>query len=149
MLGLHLQVTDMSKKDSSQELAKKLFSKSEVQNKIAVNTVKLIIGDIVTLYDEFRKAEGLGALFFNPVCPENSNYMTIQDIKTDIVLAEEIMNDDLKDFLKKLLNVIDKEQDSKKSIVVLVTSKSMSVHVVDLNTVEDQIKELADAFSCD
>lgn len=137
----------MPKDTSAKELASKLFSKSEVQNKIAINAVKLIIGDIVTLYGEFRKAEGLGALFFNPSEPNKSTYLTIDDIKKDIILAEEIMDDDLKDFLNKLLNVIDREQEQGTCVVVMVTTKSMSVHVIDLNTVEEQIKELADAFS--
>ena len=149
MPGLHLQIIDMASKESVRQLASKLFSKSEVQNKIAMNTVKMIVGDIVTLYDEFRKAEGLGALFFNPSNPENSTYMPIADIRTDIILAEEIMNDELKDFLNKLLKIIDKEQDSGKSIVVLVTSQSMSIHIVDLNTVEEHLQGLADAFSRD
>jgi len=139
----------MAKSNAAGELAKKIFSKSELQNHIAVNVVKMIVGDIVTLYEEFRQAEGLGALFFNPVNPENSSYMTVKDIKTDIILAEEIMDDDLKEFLKKLLNIVDKEQDNKQAIVVLVNNQTMSIHLIDLNSVETQIKELVDAFSRD
>jgi hypothetical protein len=134
---------------NSERLASKLFSKSEVQNKIAVNTVKMIVGDIVTLYQEFRKAEGLGALFFNPVTPENSSYMTIKDVQNDIVLAEELMDDDLRDFLKKILRVIEDEQEQETAIVVLIKNQTMSIHIIDLNTVDTQIKELVDAFSRD
>jgi len=134
---------------NSERLANKLFGKSEVQNKIAVNTVKMIVGDIVTLYQEFRKAEGLGALFFNPVTPENSSYMTIKDVQNDIVLAEELMDDDLRDFLKKILRVIEDEQEQETAIVVLINNQTMSIHIIDLNTVEVQMKELVDAFSRD
>lgn len=134
---------------NSERLASKLFSKSEVQNKIAVNTVKMIVGDIVTLYQEFRKAEGLGALFFNPVTPENSSYMTIKDVQNDIVLAEELMDDDLRDFLKKILRVIEDEQEQETAIVILINNQTMSIHIIDLNTVDVQIKELVDAFSRD
>jgi len=134
---------------NSERLANKLFGKSEVQNKIAVNTVKMIVGDIVTLYQEFRKAEGLGALFFNPVTPENSSYMTIKDVQNDIVLAEELMDDDLRDFLKKILRVIGDEQEQETAIVVLINNQTMSIHIIDLNTVEVQMKELVDAFSRD
>lgn len=139
----------MTLNHGSQELASKIFSKSELQNKIAINTVKLIIGDIVTLYNEFRKAEGAGALFFNPMAPENSTYMPVKDIKNDIILAEEIMDNDLKSFLEKLLNIVDKKQDDNEAIVVMINNRSMSIHLVDLNTVEDQINELVDAFSRD
>jgi hypothetical protein len=139
----------MTLNHGSQELASKIFSKSELQNKIAINTVKLIIGDIVTLYNEFRKAEGAGALFFNPMAPENSTYMPVKDIKNDIILAEEIMDNDLKSFLEKLLNIVDKKQDDNEAIVVMINNRSMSIHLIDLNTVEDQINELVDAFSRD
>lgn len=139
----------MTHSRNSEHLASKLFSKSEVQNKIAVNTVKMIVGDIVTLYQEFRKAEGLGALFFNPVTPENSSYMTIKDVQNDIVLAEELMDDDLRDFLKKILRVIEDEQEQETAIVVLINNQTMSIHIIDLNTVDVQIKELVDAFSRD
>jgi len=139
----------MPKSNTANNLAKKIFSKSEVQNQIAVNVVKMIVGDIVTLYEEFRSAEGLGALFFNPIAPENSSYMTIKDIKNDIILAEEIMDEDLKDFLKKLLNIVDKEQDNKQAIVILINNQTMSIHLIDLNSVDTQIKELVDALSRD
>ena len=43
------------------QLAKKLFGKSEAQNRMSLSTVKMILGDIDTLYKEFRTAEGLGA----------------------------------------------------------------------------------------
>ena len=139
----------MSVSNQGEQLASKIFSKSEVQNRIAVNTVKMIVGDMVTLYQEFRKAEGLGALFFNPDAPENSHYMPVEDIKTDIILAEEILDNDLRDFLRQLLSVIDKEQDSNSAVVVLINSRGMSTHLIDLNTVESKIDELANAFSRD
>ncbi len=139
----------MTKNRSVDDMAKKLFSKSEVQNRIAVNTVKMIIGDIVTLYQEFKKNEGTGALFFNPASPNNSCYMSIKDIKNDIILAEEVMDNDLKVFLEKLLNVVIKEENGDKAVVVLLDSATMSIHLVDLNTAEETINELANAFSRD
>jgi len=139
----------MAIRDSGKTLANSIFGKSEVQNRIAINTVKMIVGDIVTLYQEFRKTEGRGALFFNPSSPENSTYMTMEDIYSDIAIAEEVLDDDLKTFLSKLLNVVNKEENSENSIVVMVTPKSMSIHMIDLNSAEEQLKELADAFSRD
>lgn len=132
-------------KPSTKKFASSLFGKSEIQNRIAINAVKMIIGDIVTLYKEFRKAKGLGALFFNPVSPENSTYLDIEDIKNDMILAEEIMDDELKQTLQKLLNVIDKEQDTTNAVVVLLDSSALSIHLVDLNTTEEVINEVADA----
>lgn len=148
-LGLRLQGIDMSANKPDSKLAHNIFGKSEVQNRIAVNAVKMIVGDIVTLYQEFRKAEGLGALFFNPAQPEASTYMTVPDIRNDITLAEEILDEDLKDFLTKVMNVIHKEQDNNIAVVVLVDRNAMSIRLIDLNVAEDRINELANAVSRD
>lgn len=139
----------MSKENSTSKLAHSIFGKSEIQNRIALNAVKMIVGDIVTLYQEFRKADGAGALFFNPAEPEASTYMTIPDIRNDIILAEEILDDDLKEFLNKLLNVVDKEKDNDVAVVVLVDKNSMSIRLIDLNLAEERINELANAISRD
>ncbi len=135
----------MSSKASS-KLANSIFGKSEVQNRIALNAVKMIVGDIVTLHDEFKKADGAGALFFNPSAPEASTYMTVADIKKDIALAEEIMDDELKKFLQKLLNVVDKEHKNEVAIVVLVNKEAMSIHLIDLNAAEERLNEFSNAL---
>ncbi len=137
----------MINENTAGRLAKAIFGKNEVQNRIALSAVKLIIGDIATLYTEFRKTEGLGALFFNPVNPECSNYMALKDIYKDVALAEEIMDDCLKEFLNKLINIINKEADSEQPIIVMVDDMSMSVHVVDFNAAEKRVNEVVDAVS--
>lgn len=139
----------MSNKNTVEKLAKAIFGKSEVQNRVALNAVKMIVGDIATLYSEFRKTEGLGALFFNPASPDCSQFMTLKDIHTDVILAEEIMDDYLKDFLNKLINVINKEAESEKPVVVMVDETAMSVHVIDLNLADERINEVVDAISRD
>jgi len=60
---------------------KSIFGFSEIQNRIALNTIKMIVGDMVTLYTEFKTNEGAGALFFVPSQPEASRYVTVADIK--------------------------------------------------------------------
>ena len=136
----------MSKSQPASKLANSIFGKSEVQNRIALNAVKMIVGDIVTLHDEFKKAEGAGALFFNPSAPEASTYMSVSDIRKDIALAEEIMDDQLKHFLEKLLVVVDKEQKNEVAVVVLVNREAMSIHLIDLNAAEERLNEFSNAI---
>jgi hypothetical protein len=132
----------------AKRLANSLFSKSEVQNRISLNAVKMIIGDVVTLYTEFRKADGIGALFFNPQRPDDSQYLTLSDIHKDIALAEELMNEELCDFLKKLVNLIQSESENESPIVVMIDQSGMSVHVIDLNLAEEMITQrMKDAIS--
>lgn len=126
------------------KLAKSIFGRSEVQNRIAKNAVKMIIGDIVTLYSEFRNYEGLGALFFNVRCPENSHYMTTKELYNDIILAEEQLDSGTKEFLEKLLNVIEKNEDTENAIVVLVEATGLSVMVIDLEVVNESLEKQAE-----
>lgn len=130
--------------DNIKALGNKLFSKSEVQNRIAKNVLKVILGDITTLYNEFRTASGLGALFFNTMSPLNSLYMTTKEIYNDIILAEELMDTDTKEFLQKTLNVIEKNSDNTTPVVVMVDSDGMSIHLLDLDEISQRIDQQAE-----
>lgn len=126
-----------------QNLKQVLFSKSEVKNRISSSALKLILSDIVTLYGEFKKAEGAGALFFNPSYSDQSQYLTISEIKKDIILSEEMLNTKLCKFLTDLINIIEKEEDSNKPVVVMVDNTGMSAHVIDLEKASLAIDEEA------
>jgi hypothetical protein len=133
--------------DHTKALGQKLFGKSEVQDKISKNALKIILGDIVTLYSEFRTAKGLGALFFNTTAPSNSLYMTIKDIYNDIIVAEELIDPDTKQFLQSVLNIVEKNSDNTTPIVVMVDAKGLSVHLLDLDAINDNIERHAQDIS--
>jgi hypothetical protein len=133
--------------DHTKALGQKLFGKSEVQDKISKNALKIILGDIVTLYSEFRTAKGLGALFFNTTAPSNSLYMTIKEIYNDIIVAEELIDSETKQFLQSVLNIVEKNSDNTTPIVVMVDAKGLSVHLLDLDSVNDNIEKHAQDIS--
>lgn len=133
--------------EHTKALGQKLFGKSEVQDKISKNALKIILGDIVTLYSEFRTAKGLGALFFNTTAPSNSLYMTIKEIYNDIIVAEELIDSDTKQFLQSVLNIVEKNSDNTTPIVVMVDAKGLSVHLLDLDAINDNIEKHAQDIS--
>jgi len=135
----------MSHSEAVQKLSNVLFGRDEVKNRIALSAVKMIIGDIVTLYNEFKTAEGAGALVFNPHSPEKSLYMPLREIQRDLILAEEAMDNNLKKFFEKVQSIVVKESGTEKPIVIMVTEDSMSVHVIDINQTEERLKEALDA----
>lgn len=128
-------------------LGQKLFGRGEVQNRISKNALRVIFSDVHTLYTEFKKAKGAGALFFNPYAPDNSTYLDLTEIKNDIALAQELLDTETAGFLKTLFNVVDNESDSAKSVVVLVQNTKLSLFTIDLNEVDKHIDELANAYS--
>jgi hypothetical protein len=71
--------------------------------------------------------------------------MTVNEIATDRALAEEVMNEPLADCLSRLINIIEKEQESDAPVVVMVDPLGLSVHVLDL----DKANKLIEKFSED
>jgi hypothetical protein len=140
----------MTKSKELNQLAKNLFGKSEVKNRIGLNTAKMITGDIVTLYQEFRKASGEGALCFNPAKPEQSIYMTVSDLKTDMALAEEMCDAETAAFLSQAIELVQKvSSDENKALILLTSRYGISAHVVDLDEANSRLDGMADAASRD
>ena len=128
----------------AERIAKALFGKSEKQQRLAMETLKSIIGDIVILYQEFRKASGPGSLVFSTISSEQGVYLTPDDIRTDIAMAQEMCDDGIGKYLSDLLEKVSKfEDDEDKAVITLLTDKGMSTHVLDLNDAEHNLKVLS------
>lgn len=123
------------------QLKQNLFAGGEAKRRMASNVVRMIIGDIITLYTEFKTHKGDGALFFNTSNAEASQYLSVDEIKTDMALAEEMMNKDLANFFQKLLKVIEKESPSQDPVVVMLDVTGMSIHVLDTNKIDEVLEE--------
>lgn len=123
------------------QLKQNLFAGGEAKRRMASNVVRMIIGDIITLYTEFKTHKGDGALFFNTSNAEASQYLSVAEIKTDMALAEEMMNRDLANFFQKLLKVIEKESSSHDPVVVMLDVTGMSIHVLDKNKIDQVLEE--------
>ena len=128
----------------AERIAKHLFGKTEAQTRMASETLKSIIGDIVILYQEFRKASGPGSLVFNTLGGDQGVYMTPADIRNDITQAQEMMDDGLGSYLSDLLEKVGKfEYDEDKAVITLITESGMSTHILDLNDASDNLKSLS------
>ena len=127
----------------AEQLKYNLFSGSETKRRMANNVVRMIIGDVATLYEEFRTHEGDGALFFNPSNPDHSQFLTLTDIQNDIALAQEVLDEDLVSFLTKLQNVVKRESGSGEPIVVMVSQHGMTVHVLDRTKIDEILESSA------
>lgn len=138
-------MTDFGKKIKA--LSASLFGKGEVQSRMAKNTLKMILGDMVTLHDEFKKYKGTGALFFTPENPLKSSYVTINDLVNDKAVAEEMCDEGTGKFLEKLINILEKNKEAEHPVVVLCSEIGLSVHVLDLNETDEKIDKVADAAS--
>lgn len=129
------------------EFSANVFGTSESQRRMAKNTVKMILGDMVTLYQEFKTHLGTGALFFMPNSPTKSSYVTVKDLVNDKAIAEEMCDKATGEFLTKLIHIIEKNEESGKPVIVMTSGFELTVHVLDLNEIDENINKVADAAS--
>jgi hypothetical protein len=73
--------------------------------------------------------------------------MTIKEIYNDIIVAEELIDSDTKQFLQSVLNIVEKNSDNTTPIVVMVDAKGLSVHLLDLDAINDNIEKHAQDIS--
>lgn len=147
MHGILSKTTMLNIGDKAKNLASSLFGLGEIKNRIAKNAMKVLISDIATLSSEFQTAKGDGALFFNPSDPNRSQYLTLKDIQNDIALAEELCDSNTANFLKKLINMVQKDDNKKNPVVVMVDYNGLSAHKLDLNSLDERIEGLINAVS--
>ena len=134
MLGATSKI--MTKSD---ELAAVLFGKGEHSDRVAQNALKMIVGDMRAIFQEYVKAEGRGALFYNTINEDFSTFMKLEDIRGDKELAHNNNDSDLEEFLQKLENVVNDEDEFEKAIIVLLTQDGMSLHLLDIDEASEKI----------
>ncbi len=130
-------------REPAKALAKTIFGNKKEKDRFAATTASLIVGDMITLYDEFRKARGAGALFMNPECPEQSTYLTLKEIHNDMSVAEEFGNNELAGVLKRLINVA-QNSDEGDAVIVTVDSNLLSAHVLNMTKAKEQLSNFAE-----
>ncbi len=130
-------------REEAKALAKKIFGNKKEKDKFATTTASLIVGDMITLYAEFKKARGAGALFMNPECPEQSVYLTLKEIHNDVSVAEEFGNNELVDVLKRLINVAQNSGEDD-AVIVTVDSNVLSAHVLNMTKSKEQLNNFAE-----
>ena len=127
----------------SEELGQVLFGKGYASDKIAENTLKMIVGDMRAVYQEYVKIEGKGALFYNTINADFSTFMTLEDIRGDKQTATDHNDANLHDFLEKLEECVMKEEPFEKAIIVLLTADGMSLRLLDLDQATERISDAA------
>lgn len=121
------------------ELEAVLFGKGEVNDRVAKTSLKMIVGDMRAVFQEYVKVEGKGALFYNTINADFSTFMSLKDINGDKDLARTNGDEDLHDFLEKLEKCVAEEDPWDKAIIVLLTNDGMSLHLLDLDEAAEKI----------
>lgn len=132
---------NLSKKATA--LTKQLFGGNQVENKIAAGVMRTILSDITRLYFENKQVRGKGVLVFNPEEPEKSRFLTVGDLEDDLSVAQEAMNTQMADMLKKVIKVVEKENESDVAIIAMIQLNGIAIHLLDSEEANKRIDEMS------
>jgi hypothetical protein len=132
---------NLSKKATA--LTKQLFGGNQIENKIAAGVMRTILSDITRLYFENKRVRGKGVLVFNPEEPEMSRFLTVGDLEDDLSVAQEAMNTQMADMLKKVIKVIEKENESDVAIIAMIQADGIAIHLLDSEEANKRIDEMS------
>jgi hypothetical protein len=132
---------NLSKKATA--LTKQLFGGNQVENKIAAGVMRTILSDITRLYFENKQVRGKGVLVFNPEEPEKSRFLTVEDLEDDLSIAQEAMNTQMTDMLKKVIKVVEKENESDVAIIAMIQLDGIAIHLLDSEEANKRIDEMS------
>jgi hypothetical protein len=132
---------NLSKKATA--LTKQLFGGNQVENKIAAGVMRTILSDITRLYFENKQVRGKGVLVFNPEEPEKSRFLTVGDLEDDLSVAQEAMNTQMTDMLKKVIKVVEKENESDIAIIAMIQLDGIAIHLLDSEEANKRIDEMS------
>lgn len=132
---------NLSKKATA--LTKQLFGGNQVENKIAAGVMRTILSDITRLYFENKQVRGKGVLVFNPEEPEKSRFLTVGDLEDDLSVAQEAMNTQMADMLKKVIKVVEKENESDVAIIAMIQLDGIAIHLIDSEEANKRIDEMS------
>ena len=132
---------NLSKKATA--LTKQLFGGNQIENKIAAGVMRTILSDITRLYFENKQVRGKGVLVFNPEEPEKSRFLTVGDLEDDLSVAQEAMNTQMADMLKKVIKGVEKENESDVAIIAMIQLDGIAIHLLDSEEANKRIDEMS------
>ena len=125
--------------DAVNRLRQMISQGSEAERKLSAGVFRSIISDMITLYHENRKYRGKGILVFNPGDPNTSKYVTINDLETDVAIAQEAMNSFMEDMFKKIIKFVEKEDECDLALVAFYEEERLELMRLDPEHANEQI----------
>ena len=126
----------------AQAIAKSL-GQTETERMLSAAMLRVILGDMTRIYFEYRKAtNSKGVLVFNPEDPGASRFVTTNDIKDDIAVAEESCDTTLVQGFNKVLEFVDNHDNNEVAIVVLVNQEGFQIIELDPLEANKRIDDL-------
>ncbi len=118
----------------------------EQEQKFLAATAELILTDLINVAMNGVTTRGAGSLVIN-LCNDSTVFMSGEDIEQDIVAAESAEDDDVVQFLRKLIEEIDDNDWSKNVLITLISDAGTRTFAVEAGGSQESLRSIASEFS--
>lgn len=118
----------------------------EQEQKFLAATAELILTDLITIAMNGVEARGAGTLVLN-LQNDSTTYMSGSDVEGDIIVAESEGDQDVLDFLRKLMEEIDENDWSKNVLITLISDAGTRTFSVEAGGSQESFRAITAEFS--
>ena len=130
-----------------QLIASKKFGKEkEQEQQFLAATAELILSDLIDIAIKNVETSGAGSLIINLI-NDSTTYMSGHSIEFDICVAEREEDEDVLEFLRKLMEEVETNDWSKNVLITLISDVGTRTFAVEAGRSQESLRALAEKFS--
>ena len=116
------------------------------EQKFLAATAELILTDLINIATNGVLAKGAGSLIIN-LQNDSTTFMSGADIERDIITAEREDDDQVVEFLRKLIEEVDENDWSKNVLITLISDAGTRTFTVEAGGSQESLRALSAEFS--
>ena len=124
----------------------KFGEEKDNEQKFLLATAELILTDLINIATNGIQSKGAGALVINLI-NDSTTYMSGSDIEADLVASESEEDDEITEFLRKLLEEVDENDWSKNVLITLISDAGTRTFSIEAGGSQESLRQSAAEFS--
>ena len=124
----------------------KFGEEKEQEQKFLMATAELILTDLINIATNGIQSKGAGSLVINLI-NDSTTYMSGTDIEADLVASESQDDEEITEFLRKLLEEVDENDWSKNVLITLISDAGTRTFTVEAGGSQESLRALSKEFS--
>ena len=124
----------------------KFGEEKENEQKFLAATAELILTDLINVASNGVLAKGAGSLIIN-LQNDSTTFMSGFDVENDLRVAEREEDEEVVDFLRKLLEEIDDNDWNKNVLITLISDAGTRTFAVEAGGSQESFRSIAAEFS--
>ena len=126
--------------------SKKFGQEKEKEQKFLMATAELILSDLIDIAIKGLASRGAGTLVINLI-NDSTVYMSGADIEGDILIAESQDDQEVKDFLRPLMEKIDTNDWTTNVLITLISDAGTRTFAVEAGGSQESLRAFAEELT--